>query len=105
MQFNVTDSVGNIYLETGSALRKADSLIVNAGAIRINQPVSFEDVPADKALVVVVENGIFDAAAWAYDDMEFRVFTNVIDPRPKHWLLVDAKIAMFLSGRMSDPRR
>lgn len=63
-----------------SAVGKADQLIAD-GAKEIPEPSSWEP-----NLVCVVENNIFDAAAWAYDEREMNVFKRP-DGRDKRWLI------------------
>jgi hypothetical protein len=86
------------YIETDTTLGKADWLIRHGDAQEIKQPRSLAEVPEDKALVVVVENGFFDAAAYAYDEGEFRAFTDPGDPRPQRFLLMDKDIVELHSG-------
>ncbi len=40
----------------------------------------------DRAIVVVVANGPFDAAAFAFSENEFEEFTRADDPRPRRFL-------------------
>ena len=42
----------------------------------------------DPNLVCVVDNVIFEAAAWAYDEREYEVFCRE-DGRPKRWFILD----------------
>jgi len=63
----------------------------------VNCPQSFDEVPEDKALIVVVDNGPFEAAGYCFDQREFEAFTYP-DPRPKRWMLMDKKKAQELSG-------
>lgn len=62
---------------------KAKMLIEN-GAVKIDEPTEFCE-----NLVCVVENGIFDAAAYAYNEGEMKHFQNPSDNRPKTWLIVE----------------
>jgi hypothetical protein len=59
----------------------------------------WEDIPEGKALVVVVDNGIFEAAGYAYDEQEYRAFTSPSDYRPRTYVLLDRDKAETLSGR------
>lgn len=86
------------YIETDTTLGKADWLIKHGDAQEIKQPASLAEVPEGKALVVVVENGFFDAAAYAYDDSELLAFTQPGDYRPKRFLLMDKDIVELHSG-------
>ena len=80
------------YIQTDSDFGKADAIINQYGAKEIPQPKDFSEVPADKALVCVVENPHFDAAAYAYSAAEFKVFTDPTDWRRKRWLLLDLDV-------------
>lgn len=71
--------------------RKAVHLIDN-GAIEIPQPSEFID-----NLVCVVENGLFDAAAYIFSGQEMKEFyPSIRDTRKRRWLIVDN--ADVLSG-------
>ena len=72
---------------------KADYLILD-GAVEIPKPDKW--VPN---LVCVLHNGIFDAAGYAYNESEFRVFADPRDERPKTWLIYEhaAKLSAVLS--------
>jgi hypothetical protein len=76
---------------------KATQIIQLHGAERIDWPVRWEDVPADKALVVVVDNGPFEAAGFAYDEREFRDFTDPTDRRRHEYLLLPWETACDLT--------
>jgi hypothetical protein len=45
--------------------------------------------PDKVALVCVVNNGIFEAAAYCYSAAEFEVFSSTGDIRPRTWLRFD----------------
>lgn len=49
-------------------------------------------------VVVVVDNGFFEAAAFAYSEREFEEFTRPEDRRPKQYVVMDRKRAELLSG-------
>jgi hypothetical protein len=51
-----------------------------------------EDIPKDKVLVCLIDNGHFQAAGVAYDEREFKAFDNP-DGRMKRWYLVDTETA------------
>lgn len=103
------------YIETATLQGKAEVIAREYGAEVIPQPASFADVPAGKGLVCVVQNPLFDAAGFCYDEHEFAAFTapdspaadgwsgNVLTlgtggPRPRIWLLMDYEKAAVLSG-------
>ncbi len=85
------------YIETYCNQGKADELVKRHGAVKIATPKSFNDIPVDKGLICVVENGFFDAAGFCYDENEFKAFVDP-DGRRKHWLLMDKELAIKLSG-------
>jgi len=68
------------------------------GGKRIQKPVEFADIPHDKALIVVVDNGAFEAAGFAYNAEEFREFTSPDDWRPKEYVLLDRDKTFELTG-------
>ena len=55
--------------------------LVKTGAEKIQCPTIFI-----KNLVCVVDNGLFAAAGYCYDEREFNCFCNVNDKRRKQWL-------------------
>ena len=86
------------YIETQQAKGKAQQIVDVHGAELLQRvPLSVSDVPPDKAIICVVDNGPFEAAAFAYDDLELRHFAQP-DPRPKQWLLMDRARACELTG-------
>lgn len=86
------------YIETPQATNKALQLVRLHGGQVVDCPRSFSVVPPDKALIVVVENGPFDAAGLAYIESEFKAFTYERDYRRKTFVLLDKKLAYELSG-------
>lgn len=57
-----------------------------------------DPLPEDKALICVVSNGHFEAAALIYSKDELRAFTMPSDRRPKTFLLMDKETAYRMSG-------
>lgn len=86
------------YIETGSSSEKAAWLLKNHNAIITRCPASFDDIPSDKGLICVVDNYIFEAAAYCFSESELRDFSDWTDHRPKKWLLIDKDVAEMLSG-------
>ena len=69
-------------------------------------PKDFSDVPSDKFLICVMDNGMFEAAGVAYSEREMREFANP-DGRPKSWMLIDKDEAIKMNpslGELSDAR-
>ena len=65
--------------------------LISDGAKEINNPRQVVD-----DMVCVVENGMFDAAAYIYNQKEFEAFNDPIDLRRKTWLKYEH--ASSLSG-------
>jgi hypothetical protein len=78
------------------ALGKADRIIQDENAIELHFPPPI--FPQDKAVICVVSNGPFDAAAFAYSEEEMDYFNDPNDYRPKRWLLMNLDRARFLTG-------
>lgn len=90
------------YIETGTMHGKAQKIIEELGAIEISQDEAetFIKECSDCAVICVVDNGPFEAAAYCYNLDEFRQFTLPIDDRPKTWLLVeDRERVEILTGK------
>ena len=82
------------------AKNKAAVLVNEYGAKRtFSTPPSL--VPPSKALVCVVENFIFDAAAFVFDDEEYASFIQP-DGRPRTWLLMNRAWVVKVTGYTED---
>jgi hypothetical protein len=97
------------YVQTPANKNKALQIEALYGGKRINKPIEFSEVPPDKALIVVVDNGPFEAAGFAYNAEEFREFTDEDDTRPKEYLLLELEKAFELTKfperlRMKSPQ-
>lgn len=74
------------YIETEVLRQKADWLVVNEGAKRLDSPpLVIEEVSDDEMIICVVENGPFDAAGIIFDQHELDAFSYP-DERPRTWL-------------------
>ena len=80
------------------ALGKANAIAGLYGGAIINRPNSFSDIPQGKALIVVIDNGPFEAAGFAYSEREFQAFTEIGDSRPKTFVTLDWGKAVELTG-------
>jgi hypothetical protein len=68
------------------------------GVLLASAPKTYEDIPAGKALIAVVNNGAFEAAGFCYDASEFACFTDPRDSRSCRYVLIDRDTAEILSG-------
>ena len=57
-----------------------------------------DEMPTDRAVICVVNNGPFEADAFAYDKDEMDAFNDPQDGRPKRWLVMDLNTAKKLTG-------
>jgi hypothetical protein len=62
---------------------KVHALLTIEGAKIINQPIEWEE-----DIVCVVDNYTWDAAAYAFDDIELRRFSHPRDDRFRVWLKI-----------------
>ena len=78
------------YIETSSPKNKAAAIVDSLGAIEITVDEAEMFVKEDMgAVICVVDNGPFEAAAYCFNLDEFRAFNYPDDPRPKTWLMVE----------------
>lgn len=75
-----------VYIQSDNPDKVAGILEKYPEAKRVPEPAAFSEIPSDQALVCVVDNGLFHAAAVCYDAKEFMVFSDPEDARPKTWL-------------------
>jgi hypothetical protein len=52
----------------------------------------FHSIPPNKVAVIVCYNGPFDAAGIAYDEREYKVFTDPKDKRKRQGYLLDKSV-------------
>lgn len=79
------------YLEVPSPQQrfdKAKTLCEIHGGIEISlqEAQNLIKNPESTAVVCVVNNGVFEAAAYCYSEKEFQAFSRNDDHRPKTWL-------------------
>jgi hypothetical protein len=88
------------YINTGHNIGKAEWLITNEGALELSfVPSSLSELPPEKeGLICVVNNGMFEAAGFIYNDRELKDFTDPTDYRDKRWLVIPLDRAKELSG-------
>jgi hypothetical protein len=83
--------------ESKGKLQQIQSRFEGAEALQ-HKPKSFSEVPEGRALICVVDNGPFEAAAFVYSEDEFHVTADPRDVRPKYWVLIDLEDAINATG-------
>lgn len=91
------------YYIPGPTFEKAKFIIDTYQGTMINvPPKAYHEIPDGKALIVVVDNGRFEAAGFCYDGREFEAWIgdwrDGSDPRPMQFVLMDREKAEELSG-------
>ena len=80
------------YLETPRMKDKASQLVKIYDARKVTMEEALDAIYAGKgAVICVVRNANFDAAAYCPNLAEFRRFNYVDDDRPRTWLIIDDK--------------
>lgn len=85
------------YIETPEDTRKAAQIVKFHGGEIIPKPDAFTVIAPDKALIVVMNNVLFEAAGLAYDKDEFEAFTDPSDARSKQYVILDKALAHKLA--------
>jgi len=88
------------YINTPMVLGKAGYLKQMYGAKEIECPGSLNEISVEgMGLVCVIENPMFDAAGYIYDDNELRrAKPTHTDKRKRTWLIFDKQKVENLSG-------
>jgi hypothetical protein len=79
------------YIPCTENKNKVDQILASIPSRRISQEEAKSFIGTDKAVVCVVDNGLFEAAAYCYNEGEFEAFTFPEDNRPKVWIVIDDK--------------
>jgi|688.fasta_scaffold61293_7 hypothetical protein len=79
------------YIQCQNNKNKADEIISTFDARRVSKEMAEAFAESEKAVICVVDNGLFEAAAYCYNMSEFKAFNRESDNRPKVWLIVDNK--------------
>ena len=81
---------------------KPKQLVTLYNAVILTGPPVWSEVPRDKAVICVVDNGQFEAAGFCYSHGEFERLNSpdryTFPSRPRTWLLMDSSLAEELSG-------
>ena len=83
------------YLQTQHPRNKAVQLCAEYPDARIiPQPETFDEIPEELALLCVVDNGPFEAAAYCQTQRDFDDFTDPEDIRPKVWMVMNKEMVI-----------
>ena len=85
------------YIQTSGNHGKAREICELHGGTIIGQPKEFSQIDPVDGLICVVDNEIFEAAAYCYSEEEFNEFARE-DGRQKQWLVIPRNLAESLSG-------
>lgn len=85
------------YIE-GPTCGKADYIVKQHGGrkVSLEEAVKIVDDP-NQAVIVVKDNGMFEAAGFMYDRLELERFTQPSDYRPTQFVVMDKAKAKELS--------
>lgn len=88
------------YIETGANHGKAEWLISNHAAKEIDLAEWSQRDPQTDGLVVVVDNGLFEAAGVAHNASEqaYWIGSAVADVRPRRYLVMDRATSRKLAN-------
>lgn len=86
------------YIQAPVLKHKAQYIVSEYDGKIVPQPKTWAEVPADKAIICVVDNGPFEAAGFAYSEKEFKTFSAPDDPRKKVWMIMNRNKAIELTG-------
>ena len=86
------------YIQTGNLRNKASFLVENHGGEIVFDYKAQECLNLGIGVVCVVDNGLFEAAGFVYDQREFDAFNDPADLRQKTWVVMDRQLAESLSG-------
>jgi len=90
------------YIE-GPVLGKAEHIVDNLGGTAVTQEEAAQAMndPSKGVIVVVNNQGVFEAAAFAFSQQEFDEFVDPSDQRPKKFVVMDRARAEAESGYQS----
>lgn len=89
------------YIEVPNKKGKAQQIVELYGGRILSDTPTFEDAKPDEAIICVLDNGLWEAAGFAYDKAELEAFTRpdmYCKQRPRTWLIMERKKAIKLTG-------
>ena len=86
------------YIETEDIYNKANWICKNLGGQIASQQIA-KDLIETKGVIVIVDNGEFEAAGWAFNQAEFEAFTLPEDHRSKQFVVIERAEAEKATAR------
>ncbi len=93
------------YIQTPEINHNKSLVISDKYRGKIVPKPKYEDLKDDEVIVVCVSNGIFEAAAIAYDESEFDAFNDPSDIRPKEYVILSKTNALEAYGDQDNADR
>jgi hypothetical protein len=92
------------YIEVPNRFNKAEQLVKIHKARILNHTPDWNEAKPDEAIICVVDNRAFEAAAFCYSPRELDEFKAdmIGTQRPRKWLIMDRKLACQLTGYKED---
>ena len=85
------------YIQVPKNKGKAQQIVELHGGQIVSRPPTFEDITPDEAIICVVDNGHYEAAAFAFNQDKLYVLTHA-DGRPRTWVIMNRRKACELTG-------
>lgn len=86
------------YIETDAINGKAQYLVKNYGGKLVTRQEFLAADVKENGLIIVVNNGYFEAAGFCFNDGERQAFTDLSDDRPKQYVIMNRSLAEKLTG-------
>lgn len=87
------------YIETSGTHDKAFEIAEEYGGEVHLDPPNYElQTEQGNGIIVVIDNGLFEAAGFAHSKDEYDIMTRADDPRPRQYVIIPREDAELASG-------
>ncbi len=86
------------YIQVPENKGKAQQIVNLYGGRIVEQPLSFTEKKLNEAVICVIDNGMFEAAAFCYSQEELDYFINDNTGRAKTWVVMGWDTACNLTN-------
>lgn len=86
------------YIEVPDHKGKAQQISDLHGGLVLDHVPEWAEIPEGMAAISVIDNGMFEAAAFCYSEAEYKEFRGDHTGRPQTWVLIDWDKAVELTG-------